>query len=419
MFFILVYIVLVIVRPQEYPALVDLGLPLLSGALVAAMLAWLINGRKTFAQPQYPLIFAFFVVTVISIAVNGWVGGAIEQATEFAPTVIAFVLLANGLTTHTRMIVTMQVFVLCACVLALHGAYQIQDGIGWTGMPLVQDDGRIQYIGIFADPNDLGLLFVSVLPMAFYLAKRGGLLGLARLVWLACAGLLLYGVYLTNSRGAMLAVAAMLGVWLWLRRGLVTAIVVAGGGLAAMQMLPSRLQELDASEESAAGRVDAWYQGLQMFQAKPVFGVGAHNFTEFNYLTAHNSFVLVLAETGFIGYTIWLAFVGYCFWMMFTLCRATMKTADPASAEEWRIEREFGVTLFLSLCGFFAAAFFLSRSYVIVLYLLAAMVVAEYTMARARFPSLPGFRVSQNLGRWFMLSTSTIAMLYVIVKVLL
>lgn len=419
MLFILVYIVLVIVRPQEYPALVDLGLPLLSGALVTATLAWLINGRKTFAQPQYLLLFAFFVVTVISIAANGWVGGALEQATEFAPTVIAFVLLANALTTHRRMIATMQVFVLCACVLALHGAYQVRDGIGWTGMPLVQDDGRIQYIGIFSDPNDLGLLFVSVLPMAFHLARRGGLLGLARLVWLAGAGLLVYGVYLTNSRGAMLAVAAMLGVWLWLRRGIVTAVVVAGGGLALMQMLPSRLQELDASEESAAGRVDAWYQGLQMFQSKPVFGVGAHNFTEFNYLTAHNSFVLVLAETGFIGYTIWLAFVGYCFWMMFTLCRSPMKTADPASNEAWGVEREFGVTLLLSLCGFFAAAFFLSRSYVIVLYLLAAMVVAEYTMARARFPDLPEFRVGQDFWRWLIISTTTIALLYVIVKALL
>jgi O-antigen ligase len=362
MLFILIYVALVIVRPQEYPAFADVELSLLSGSLAAAALSWLISGRKNFSQPQYPLLFAFFVVTMISIAANGWVGGAVEQATQFAPTIIAFVLLANGLTTQRRLIATMQVLILCSLVLALHGAYQVENGIGWTGMPLVQEDGRIQYIGIFADPNDLGLLFVTVLPMTLYLAMRGGLLGLARLFWLAAAGLLLYGVYLTNSRGSMLAVAVMGGVWLWLRRGLIVAMVLGGSGLAVLQMLPSRLQELDAGEESAAGRVEAWYEGLQMFEAHPLVGVGTGNFVEHYFLTAHNSFVLVLAETGFIGYIIWLAFVGYCFRMMYSLCRYTPALTEPSEIAEWRAERRIGVTLFIALCGFFAAAFFLSRS---------------------------------------------------------
>ncbi|MEO7433116.1 MAG: O-antigen ligase family protein [Dokdonella sp.] len=419
MIFILIYIALVIVRPQDYPQLGDGTLPLLTGTLAVAAGAWLVAGRKTFAQPQYPLLFAFLIVTMISILVNGWAGGAIEQAADFAPTVIAFVLLANALTTPRRMIVTMQVFVLCSCVLALHGVLQVQNGIGWTGMPLVQDDGRIQYVGIFSDPNDLGLLFVAVLPMAFHLARRGGMLGLVRLTWLAAAALLLYGVYLTNSRGALLAVASMIGVWLWLRRGVITAMVVGGGGLALMQMLPSRLQDLDAAEESAAGRIDAWYEGLQMFQSQPLFGVGAHNFTEHNYLTAHNSFVLVLAETGIVGYTVWLAFVGYGFRMMLALCRYAPADADASTADAWRAEREAGVTLLVSLAGFFTAAFFLSRSYVIVLYLFAAMVVAQYTQSRERFPGLPEFRLGDDLARWGMLSVGSIALLYLVVRVLL
>ncbi len=59
MLFILIYIALIIVRPQEYPALVDAGIPFLSVALVMSVLVWLIAGRKTFAQPQYRLLFAF------------------------------------------------------------------------------------------------------------------------------------------------------------------------------------------------------------------------------------------------------------------------------------------------------------------------------------------------------------------------
>ena len=269
-FLILVYVALVIVRPQEYPGMVDSAASILPITLIAALLAWLASSPKRFAEPQYALIGAFLLTVMASELANGWAGGALQQLTQFGPTVAAFVILANALTTQKRLVITFVVFVLCSAILAVHGVEQKANGIGWTGMPLVQDDGRIQYVGIFSDPNDLGLLFVAALPMAVYLSSRGGLLGLARLIWLSLAGLLVYGVYLTNSRGAMLAVAAIVGVWLWLRRGLVTAAIVGGIGLAGIMMLPTRLQELDAGEESAAGRVDAWYVGIHLFMSQPV-----------------------------------------------------------------------------------------------------------------------------------------------------
>lgn len=419
MFFILVYIVLVIVRPQEYPGIEQQDLPILPIALIVALIAWAISGRKSFAEPQYPLLFAFFGVIMFSQIVNGWAGGALEQAGKFGPVVAAFVLLASAITTQRRVSVAMVVFVLCASVLAVHGVMQEKTGIGWTGMPLVQD-GRIQYIGIFSDPNDLGLFFVAVLPMAFYLSSRGGFAGLARLFWLTAAGLLLYGIYLTNSRGAMLATAVVVAGWLWLRRGIVTAVLFGGLGLAGMTMLPSRLQELDASESSAAGRVDAWYEGFQMFFSQPLFGVGAGNFTEHNYLTAHNSFMLVLAETGFVGFTLWLAFVIYCFRMMLTLYKHEPPAlADSAAETAWKNERAIAATMFLSLSGMFTAAFFLSRSYVIVIYLVMAIAVGEYTSARTRFPSLPEFSLSRDIVRIPVISAGAVVVLYIVTKVLL
>src|SRR3546814_8779604 len=94
---------------------------------------------------------------------------------------------------------------LCAVVLTILGIGQVGLGQGWTGMPTVQD-GRIQYVGIFSDPNDLAMLFIMAVPMTLLMAGRGGLLGLRRVFWWAAALTLLYGVYLTNSRGAFLAV---------------------------------------------------------------------------------------------------------------------------------------------------------------------------------------------------------------------
>jgi O-antigen ligase len=417
--FIQLYLILVLIRPQDYPALVDsMPFPLLPVTLAIALAGWLISRDKSFAAPQYFVLGSFLVVLMVSKLVNGWPGGMLEQLTLFGPIVAAFLLLANATTTMPRVRGTMVVFSLCAAVLALHGIEQAQTGVGWTGEILSQGT-RIQYVGIFNDPNDLGLLFVMCLPMAMYLGEGGGMMGLKRLFWLAVAATLLYGVYLTNSRGALLSVVLLVGLYFWHRRGPVTALVFAGVCLVGMLALPSRLHEVDVDEESAAGRVDAWYQGIQMFLEHPVFGVGAGNFTENNPLTAHNSFVLILAETGYIGFTVWLAFIGYCFWMMSAVLKHEPPLPDDDTAAAWAGEKRMARTILFSLSGFFAAAFFLSRSYMIVLYLLAALAVGYYTGARERWPSLPEFAVQKDLVRWPMLSLVAIVALYVVIRGLL
>jgi O-antigen ligase len=200
--------------------------------------------------------------------------------------------------------------------------------------------------------------------------------------------------------------------------------------------LPSRMQELDVSEASAAGRVDSWYEGLQMFRQHPLLGVGADMYSELHSLTAHNSFVLVLAETGIVGFVLWLAFVGYCFRMMLVAVRQPPQALlageteydggdgrdagpDPEAVDAWFDDRDMALTLLLSLCGFFTAAFFLSRSYVIVLYLLAALVVAHYTGMRRRNPELPAFELQHDLLRWPLWAAAGVVGLYVLVKILL
>ena len=413
---ILLYLVLTIVRPQDYMPGLD-AVPLLPVVLVLAFLCWLGSRAKTWAAPQFLILPVFLLVLMASQITNGWAGGALEELAQFGPTVIAFFIFAASCTTRRRVTVAMAVFVLCSVVLALHGIGQAETGVGWTGVPL-GEDGRIQYVGIFNDPNDLGMLFAATLPMAFFLRHRSH--GLMRLFWLAAAGLLLYGTYLTNSRGAILAVLAMVGVYVWYRRGAITALVLSTVGLTLIQLLSSRMNELDAGEESAHGRVEAWYEGMLMFTSHPLFGVGPGSFTDYNDLTAHNSFVLVLAEAGFIGFTLWLAFVGYSFWMVIAVLRHRPKSvADSMLARDWAEERAMALTLFLSLCGLFAAAFFLSRSYMIVLYLIIAMVTGYYVGARQRVPGLRGFSLSEGWWRWVPTSMASIVGLYLLTAVLM
>ena len=44
-----------------------------------------------------------------------------------------------------------------------------------------------------------------------------------------------------------------------------------------------------------------------MFKSAPVFGIGFNGFTDQYEITAHNSFVLCLAELGILGSTLWMA----------------------------------------------------------------------------------------------------------------
>lgn len=418
MLFLLVWLALVLIRPQEYPALVDLGIPILPIAMLGALGAWALgSGRRPFRQPTYLLLVVFIVIGMFTMVVNGWAGGAISRFMHFLPALIALVLIAQAGHSPKNMLRMMWVIALCALVLTIHGIGQVKLGQGWTGMPTVQD-GRIQYVGIFSDPNDLAMLFIIAIPMTLLMGGRGGAMGLRRLFWWSVAVALLYGVYLTDSRGSFLAVMAMAGVWLWLRRGLLVAGTLGAAGMAVLMALPTRMQELDAGESSAYGRIETWYDGIQMFLANPVFGVGVGNFTEHTFLTAHNSFVLVLAETGIVGYTVWLAMVGYCVLMPVMVLRLPAEMEDPEHQVAWAEERRMAMTLLISMVGFFACAFFLSRSYVILLYILLGLVTGWYGGAQERWAGLPAFSVQRDWFKWCVASLGSAIALWLVVKVL-
>src|SRR3546814_835435 len=185
MLFLLTWLGLVLIRPQEYPALVDLAIPILPIAMLGALGAWVVSReRRPLNQPTYLLFAAFIVVGMVTMVANGWVGGALVRFLEFLPSLFALLLVAQASHSPKNCFRIMWIISLCAVVLTIHGIGQVRLGQGWTGMPTVQD-GRIQYVGIFSDPNDLAMLFIMAVPMTLLMAGRGGLLGLRRVFWWA------------------------------------------------------------------------------------------------------------------------------------------------------------------------------------------------------------------------------------------
>ena len=146
------------------------------------------------------------------------------------------------------------------------------------------------------------------------------------------------------------------------------------GGVALATVLftfgPSRLSTISGEEASAHGRIDAWYEAYQMFKNNPLFGVGQGRFTDYNNLTAHNSYVLVMAELGVVGL---FFFTGLIYHPIYWLWRHVFTPQDlPFDSADLGLIS----ALYASLFGVLAAIFFLSRSYMLIPYMLIALVAA-------------------------------------------
>jgi putative inorganic carbon (hco3(-)) transporter len=446
-FYLLAYIVVMFLRPQEYvPAL--MGSPLVPTLLLSAFGFWFVAQRKRFDAPQHLLLLGLAAAMFVSVLLADGFGSAVASLVDFVPTMMLFYMVATSVDSLSRLRQLALVLSVLAAVMALHGIKQFEseNGVGWTGAKLIE--GRITYLGFFNDPNDLSMAFLLILPLALGLVRRSEP-ALLRAVGLGCAALILYGTFLCNSRGSMLGIMAMLAMagirrYGWART--LTLLPLIFGPL--LLLAPSRVNEMSADEESAAGRIDAWYEGFDMLRHHPLFGVGKGLFTDHNWLTAHNSFVLAIAELGMVGYFFWLSMLVFSVMMLKHLLGAapgepgdsgtaltpttltptldapgqTLPAPDtegPPVGPEWPDVQAAATTLAYSLLGTVVTAFFLSRSYVGIFYMLMAMIVALHTMARVRWPGMAAFHTGKTFGTLIGIELASVMLLWLLTRVLL
>jgi putative inorganic carbon (HCO3(-)) transporter len=378
----LLFLVCVYVRPADiFPAWE--GFPfvgMLAGLSAVSVVGSLIVRPRRFCDlPHDGFVLGFFVAIVASNAAWGWFFGAYQATLTMAPVIFGYFLLRSAVKSPAQLRGIGYTVVGLTLFLAVNGIVQFHTGFGIGDIAPVEmasfsldaeqaphaDDSedqsevrRIRGAGIFNDPNDLALALVIATPfLAGPLARRstgrpGRVLASVLLVPIMVA------LYYTNSRGGILGLGAALLPYLYRRFGKVAGPVVAVAGLAALLLLgPSRMSALDASESSAQDRIQSWSEGLQMFKARPLFGVGFGRYTEFNELVAHNSFVHTLGELGLAGA---FCFVGMGYWFF----QGTRRRVDlqPEDGDRLRL-RAWGDDLRQSGLGLIVCAMFLSRQY--------------------------------------------------------
>lgn len=387
---------------------------------------------KSFAlkTPQFPALIGLSIAVPLSILVGlRWMGGAITGLLEFIPSIYAYFLVCLHCRSVRKLRILVLVLFFVSVFVIAHGVADLIFG-SHQGLPQAWDQTantnvmvdmdawnfahpyvllqresagefiyRIRGLGEIHDPNDLGQFLVCLLPLLFVFWKPKKRVSNFVTVIIPAA-ILLLGIYLTHSRGALVALVAVLLLAARRRIGLLPSVLLGGVVfLAAMavQFTGGRAISADAGEDRTA----LWGAGLGLLKGHPIFGVGYNQFVDAAGMghTAHNSVIVCAAELGLFGLYFWSLF-------LFPTARSAMVIASPdkvtpahlpasepsplpgmpAKVETFEKEdvNRIGHLLVLSLAGFLVAGWFLSRAFVMTFFLLGGIIEVVYQMAQEK-----------------------------------
>jgi len=253
---------------------------------------------------------------------------------------------------------------------------------------------RLGTSGSFGDPNDVcEIVNCAMIFSLCGLLDRGG--GCTRILWVGPTALLGYALALTQSRGGFLA--AVVGILVLLRsrfRG-PKSLVLAGVFLGLMFLLfAGRQTSLSTSEGTGQGRIQLWNRGFGLLQRSPVsmlIGVGAGQFKENVGVLAHNAFVLVYAELGFVGGTL---FFGQYFWCLTNLRRMGSTRVTLPDPETRRLHP----FVLASLAAFATSEMSITNPFALVTYTMFGVASVFIRLADPR-PPVPDLRLGARLIR--------------------
>jgi O-antigen ligase len=264
--------------------------------------------------------------------------------------------------------------------------------------PTVGQYDVVRATGTIGDPNELASVLVVGLILGgvlFSILRRTPTLRLAAGTGaVVCAA----GLFSTFSRGGLVALACALlaGMFVggrWRGRAVAIGAIAAVGAVLFFTMFaPKQASERITKIDGGTGRTDIWNVGGRMVKAHPIRGVGAGNFQvsavhyvlkpgsiRYDYFidhpkVAHNTYLQVLAELGFVGLGLFCALLGFAFACIVKAARRFAQSND-------RDMELLARGVLLALIGILAADFFISGQFSKQLWLLLGMCPALLAIA--------------------------------------
>jgi len=178
----------------------------------------------------------------------------------------------------------------------------------------------VEITGMFANPNEMSLHLVMMIPLAITLAI-GGKSKVMRVVYFGMAAIMLFANMITYSRGGFLALIASSSFLAWKlgrKNRLGVALAAAATGILVTLLAPGnfgmRILSIFDSELDEAGsssqRQELLYRSIFVSIRNP-WGIGMGNFpiVSISNLVSHNSYTQVSAELGVLGLAAYLVFI--------------------------------------------------------------------------------------------------------------
>jgi O-antigen ligase len=372
-----------------------LGGSLLSFSKVVGLLiaiSWLAkvstsdDARNDFlaAHPIFSYVLGVFIgFAALSLTWAEDTASARTALMRFALNLILFLIVYTAVRTPKQFVLVIGAYVVGASVAAAYGVLFPPQETAYY------DVSRVG--GTLGDPNELAAVLVPGMVLAAALAitlKRAPLL---RMIAIGASALCAAGIFLTLSRGGLIATAVALIVALfvggrWRVQALLLAVFVALGGLFYFAYVANE----DAVDrvtrvEGGSGRTDLWTVGLRMVEAEPVHGVGVGNFqaASVHYLlepgvlrrdefivdnpkSAHNTYLQLLAELGVIGATLFVSIILFALLCMLRAARIFERLGEQGLELLAR-------ALLVAVAGVLAADFFISDAFSKQLWLLLGL----------------------------------------------
>lgn len=393
-FFLMLYAASVFIRPHEM-FLVSIEWITIRAFIIIAFVAAIAGQRPIKLSPQHWMLLALIPLIIISGFLNGSGMDGVEDAQNFfVGSIIPLFLFTICLTTIKRQHILMYICLVAALLMVHNGHVQQSSymGVGWAldthSVGYINlGERRITYLGFFNDPNDLGMFLVMNIPFTIYFYSKGRFL--TKTLMLMILSAIGYGIYLTESRGTMLGAGALIGIYyLVMSAGPKLFVTAAIFSPIAATVITSLQSNIDSS---ASGRLEAWYAGILMLLSNPVFGVGKGNFMEEHERVAHNSYIHIAGELGIPGYSLWGGALIFTVLSGYLFIKARKETGDEPLKEvsdECQNELTLNKTLFFSMIGFMITAFFLSRSYTLLLFIFLGMLLSSHIRLVKLMPEL-------------------------------
>lgn len=342
------------------------------------------------------LLVLYFLWSAATLFWSIDAGSSLDRLISLLMAIVLYMIVVDVVRSHRGMLQIVSAYMFGVGILVI-------SSIGLIVRNATYHDLSNRYSALGTDPNNFGVMVVSVIPLALAIIPFSS--RWFRIVTIVFTAILALVVLATASRGAALALLLVgIGYVLLnlrvrrLTRLALTAVIVGLIIFAGVRdFVPNRaltristpISQMDLTDS----RFDVWQEALELGIENPL-GTGTGTFLIASTTKqAHNTFLSAFAETGYLGLTLW-----GLLWMVHLVYLLSYRSTSPSGNSVRPLDNSVRMALLLSLIAVFVGAFTLNWEVRKPIYLIWGLSAAPLCISqRPKHPILLNKRLGSML----------------------